>query len=507
VTITVTAQGDVTVSSGIGNGTDDVEESAAGVMYITSTDIELVYDSYNSNGNQVVGLRFQNLGIPGNATIKNAFVQFTVDEAKTGTCALTIKGEASDNSSAFTSSAFDVSGRSVTTAAVSWSPVDWTTVGESGVNQRTPELKNILQEIVNRSGYAFSSAISIIITGTGTRTAKAYEVSTTQAARLFVTYSTAPETNFIADATSVGQGSSVHFTDQSTHEPTSWSWSFPGGTPATSAVQNPTIAYNTPGVYSVTLTATNSGGSCTFTRENYVQVTSSGYCSSQSNNFSLEYINKFTLGSFVNSSGGSNYTDFTNLTIPLQTSKKYTVFITPKFTSGKKPEYFKVWIDYNMDQDFTDAGENVITGTKNGELRATFTTPSNIAGTTRMRVAMKRDSYSGPCDTFTYGEVEDYTVSFGTKTGADAGIDYSLKKASDPGIKIYPNPATQNLYFEKPGEENCELEIYSVQGQLVWESVIEIKKTMIDISKLQPGLYLIKYIGSEGVETKKLVIF
>ncbi|MBQ1653257.1 MAG: PKD domain-containing protein, partial [Bacteroidales bacterium] len=57
----------------------------------------------------------------------------------------------------------------------------------------------------------------------------------------------APTADFSASETIVPFGSSVTFTDLSTNMPTSWSWTFNGGTPATSTVQNPRVTYNTPG--------------------------------------------------------------------------------------------------------------------------------------------------------------------------------------------------------------------------------------------------------------------
>ena len=54
---------------------------------------------------------------------------------------------------------------------------------------------------------------------------------------------------------------------------TSWSWSFPGGTPATSNDQNPgNICYTTPGQYDVTLTITDDNGMATETMSNYITV-------------------------------------------------------------------------------------------------------------------------------------------------------------------------------------------------------------------------------------------
>ena len=81
--------------------------------------------------------------------------------------------------------------------------------------------------------------------------------------------------NFSATPTSVVTGGSVHFTDLSTGSPSSWSWSFPGGTPSSSTLQNPTITYNTVGNYNATLTATNGIGSTdTEVKTAYIHVIS-----------------------------------------------------------------------------------------------------------------------------------------------------------------------------------------------------------------------------------------
>ena len=64
----------------------------------------------------------------------------------------------------------------------------------------------------------------------------------------------------------------VSYTNTTTGDPLSFSWQFPGGTPATSTEENPVVTYNTPGTYSVTLVASNNGGSSTATQPNYITV-------------------------------------------------------------------------------------------------------------------------------------------------------------------------------------------------------------------------------------------
>jgi len=82
----------------------------------------------------------------------------------------------------------------------------------------------------------------------------------------------APVANFTAFPTKLCAGNTVQFTDTSSNQPTSWSWTFNGGNPATSTLENPTITYSTAGTYSVSLTATNANGNTSASQVNYITV-------------------------------------------------------------------------------------------------------------------------------------------------------------------------------------------------------------------------------------------
>lgn len=85
--------------------------------------------------------------------------------------------------------------------------------------------------------------------------------------------SSAPIANFSASTTTPAVGGSVNFTDASTNNPTSWSWTFDGGSPATSTLQNPTnITFATAGWHQVSLTASNASGNDTKIRSQYINV-------------------------------------------------------------------------------------------------------------------------------------------------------------------------------------------------------------------------------------------
>ena len=81
-----------------------------------------------------------------------------------------------------------------------------------------------------------------------------------------------PIADFTATPTTVYAGETVSFTDLSTNNPTSWNWSFSGGTPTSSTTQNPQVVYNSPGTYNVSLTVSNAFGTDTKTKTDYIHV-------------------------------------------------------------------------------------------------------------------------------------------------------------------------------------------------------------------------------------------
>jgi len=80
-----------------------------------------------------------------------------------------------------------------------------------------------------------------------------------------------PTADFISD-TITCSNTTVDFYDISQDMPSSWEWTFTGGTPLTSTMQNPSISYNAPGTYPVKLKATNSIGSDSIVKTAYITI-------------------------------------------------------------------------------------------------------------------------------------------------------------------------------------------------------------------------------------------
>lgn len=85
----------------------------------------------------------------------------------------------------------------------------------------------------------------------------------------------APIANFTADVKTGETPFNVQFMDLSINNPSSWNWTFEGGTPSTSNLQNPTVTYNSAGIYQVSLTCTNNAGNNTITKTSYISVSTS----------------------------------------------------------------------------------------------------------------------------------------------------------------------------------------------------------------------------------------
>jgi hypothetical protein len=196
-------------------GGDDAEETlSSGRMALNSNDLDVVTSGSNE---LIVGIRIQSVAIPRGATIERAYLQLQAKEVDTGTAVLAIQAEASDDSSPLSSTSGDLSDRPRTTAWAGWSPPDWNLAGEAGPRQRSSDLSEVLQEIVDRPGWTSGSALTLIVSGldpTSDRSAQSRNGSAVGAPRLFAEFTpAAPVVTITAplDASTATEGGSIAF--------------------------------------------------------------------------------------------------------------------------------------------------------------------------------------------------------------------------------------------------------------------------------------------------------
>ncbi len=186
------------------------------------------------------------------------------------------------------------------------------------------------------------------------------------------------------------------------------------------------------------------------------------YCSSNGNSTNDEYIGRVQLGSINKTSGvgstSTGYSDFTSTSTDLSVGGSSTITITPTWTGTVYDEGYAVFIDYNQDGDFTDSGETVWTkvASKTTPVSGSFTVPTGAtSGTTRMRVSMKYNGVPTSCESFQYGEVEDYTVNIttggggGGNTGCVGGESAPYGEGFETSIGLWTQASGDDLNWTR----------------------------------------------------------
>lgn len=214
----------------------------------------------------------------------------------------------------------------------------------------------------------------------------------------------------------------------------------------------------------------------------------------------------------------------TGLSTDLIQGNTYTISITHTIDGSICPDMnLRVWLDYNLDYSFDDAGETVISidhhlpGTYTGSFTIPMTAP---LGTTRMRVTAKMSNTGGhtlptPCDIPPdplgyHGEIEDYTVNIISATSVN-GIT-----KENTNLNIYPSIISDHAtisFYQFPNTA-MKFQLCSLTGETLWENntgtstsgkqeIVIDQKTLAGIS---PGIYFIQLTSETAKEIKKVVI-
>ena len=122
-------------------------------------------------------------------------------------------------------------------------------------------------------------------------------------------------------------------------------------------------------------------------------------------------------------------------------------------------------------------------------------------GTTMMRVTMKYNAAATPCETFSYGEVEDYAVNITGQTYGFAGFGNNHMPGEQIGneestqVVLYPVPVKESNTLNVAvtnGSKNSLISIYNIHGVLVKQTRINGSKVKINVSGLPQGNYILK---------------
>jgi endonuclease I/chitodextrinase len=232
------------------------------------------------------------------------------------------------------------------------------------------------------------------------------------------------------------------------------------------------------------------------------------YCNSNGNNTNYEYIDFVGLGGISNATAANGgYADFTNQLGTIAYGAN-TIVLSVGFSGSSYTENWKVWIDFNQNGTF-ESSEEVVTGSTSstGNLSYNFNVPSSaVSGTTRMRVSMKWNGAPAACETFSYGEVEDYNVSIGNSSARSTngtnvkvnGVLTQEHKVFD--ATVYTSFDVLNVQMQDSRKVNYVLT--NIIGEVVANGEF---KNQLKLSRIESGIYILKITDGQRTISKKLV--
>lgn len=356
----------------------------------------------------------------------------------------------------------------------------------------------------------------------------------------------APVADFDASVTTFCVGTSVTFTDMSwAGQTASWSWSFPGGTPSSSTAQNPTVTYSTPGVYTVSLTSTNTTGSNTKTKTNYITVFSTTAMYS-----SWQFYDGFDIGGTIPNADWTVYNPDNNNTWIRATngvyfSPGYCIMITnvssmngqidevmgPTFNlsqinspylhyrvafaqkNSANADRLRVFVSTNCGQTW------ILKGAKVGSQLATVN-PQTATFVPTSVPQWRKDSIS------LSAQATSTNVRIKFEFQSDAGNNIYLDDINVSGplggteieqdqysLLAYPNPSSDasTISFSLPENKNLQLGVYDMLGRNVLEVFTgELDagtyEFSINSSNLEPGIYFIRLVVDGNITTRKIIV-
>lgn len=189
-----------TVKVRVSQASDDLEEwiapaagqtqsKTAGTVDVGSSDLEIGCEGGSEADPQIVGVRFPGVPVGPSRTISRAFIVFELDATPKNTDPFSqvIRAEDSDNPLTFANVAGELSSRPKSADSVVW------TLAAGAFNvvnarQSTADITALVQQLVNRSGWASANAMAFYLRGTGTRETESYDGEAGAAPELVIEY-------------------------------------------------------------------------------------------------------------------------------------------------------------------------------------------------------------------------------------------------------------------------------------------------------------------------------
>jgi hypothetical protein len=272
-------------------------------------------------------------------------------------------------------------------------------------------------------------------------------------------------------------------------------------------------------IVSCVMTSNASCASPATATSNSITMTITGvitYCSATTTTTTYERITNVTIGSINNTSANSSYTNYSALSTNVSVGTGYPITIT--IGSAYTTDRVIVFVDWNNNGVFTDAGETVYTSAIGvGPFTGGITVPAGTStGAKRMRIRLT-DTGAGPnltsCGASSYGEVEDYTLTVIAAGGMAPEITTDLRSKDEDAnnilraeiLKVFPNPSDGN--FTVQGAQIGDYFLVDEAGKLIQSFRLSAENNYsFNITNLENGFYVLAGQNQKGAISKQKIV-
>ena len=318
---------------------------------------------------------------------------------------------------------------------------------------------------------------------------------------------TAPVASFSSTSQSICAGQSVTYTSTSTNNPTSYSWSFPGGTPSSSTSASQVVTYSSAGTYNVTLTATNAGGSNASNQTGYITVNAAPAAPTITSGGATTFCQG---GSVTLTSSTGSATTWSNsasgASITVSTSGTYTATTTVSSCPSAASNSISVTVNPNPTVSFSsvpmlcvsDGPYTLVQGSPAGGTYSGSGVTGNQFNPATVGISNTTVTYNYTNGNGCSGSAQTTVVVDGCASIAENELDF---------ITVYPNPST-GLFTISSGEVNLNtVKIFNALGQVVYEvSNLQDSKQVIDLKQMAKGVYTIRVLTEVGTQHIPIVL-
>ena len=355
---------------------------------------------------------------------------------------------------------------------------------------------------------------------------------------------TPPSAQISADKTNINcMNDTVYFVDHSAVRASNatWNWSFPGGSPSTSNLEDPIIVYNQAGTYDVSLTVTDQFGTSSQTLSNFIKYDDTTSAITSSTNYKQDFESiifpptawqtpnsSFSWQSIIVDSGSNCLPNKVTYVDHYHISQRgdEAFLISNKVKLGNGPSAINyLTYDYSY-SGFSSAHDDGFRIDISNDCGHSWDSIYGAFGADLATTSYQSSVWFPTCDSWQTDTINLSSLGYNNDTIMlrfvainDYGNQFYLdniningdnivtnKNIENYSLRLYPNPSN-GIFSVVSNYHNLDYEIYDLMGKSIKKGNLNENEKTINLKKENPGVYLAVFKSSHTTITKKFTIY